>query len=295
MERLTLFWFDMTLVTSHAEPDPTFLDHFDVRHLPDTSDLDEQPESGTAICFEYDYPDRPGLSLLCRVKERYPQYPILMLTTHHSEGLAVWAYRNRVLDYLVSPVSREDVLRCKNLLLAIKHAEARQNSREIISYNSRIPTEVPAGQRVGNVRMAPAIHFVQRNFRRQFRNAEVAELCGMSTFHFSRAFTETFSLTFQEFVLRYRIFEACKELQHPNVPVTNVAYSVGFNDPSYFARVFRRYIGMSPTEYCEASGRVGFDRRARDILPTINLPELQPQTSERRRTTDLRKSDAASR
>lgn len=295
MQQLTLFWFDMTLVTSHAEPDPIFLDHFDIRHLPSPNLLDEYPEPGTAICFEFDYPDRPGLSLLCRVKERYPQYPIFMLTTHHSEGLAVWAYRNRVLDYLVSPVSREDVLRCQKLLLAIKTADNRQGSREIISYNSKIPTEVPTGQRIGNIRLAPAVHFVQRNFRRQFRNAEVAELCGMSTFHFSRAFTEAFALTFQEFVLRFRIFEACKELQHPNVPVANVAYSVGFNDPSYFARVFRRYIGMSPTEYCEASGREGFDRRVKDILTSIDLPEFQPRSVERRRTTDRPDADVASR
>ena len=48
-----------------------------------------------------------------------------------------------------------------------------------------------------------------------------------------------------------RIFEACKELQHSNVPVANVAYSVGFNDPSYFARVFRRFVGLSPSVYCE--------------------------------------------
>ena len=97
----------------------------------------------------------------------------------------------------------------------------------------------------------------------------------MSSFHFSHAFAETFSLTFQDFVLRYRIFEASKELQHPNVPVAHVAYSVGFNDPSYFARVFRRLIGASPSEYCEKISDAEIVRRVKDLASGLELPELK--------------------
>ena len=127
-----------------------------------------------------------------------------MLTAQHSEALAVWAYRNRVLEYLVTPVSEEDFRRCKKLLQDIQTAENRQHKRTIIDHKSMIPAEIPVGQRIGSVRLAPAVHFVQKNFRLRIRNAEIAELCGMSSFHFSHAFTETFSLTFQEFVLRDR-------------------------------------------------------------------------------------------
>jgi AraC-like DNA-binding protein len=71
----------------------------------------------------------------------------------------------------------------------------------------------------------------------------------MSAFRFSRAFHETFGLTFQDYLLRYRILEACRLLRHPDANVTKVAYSVGFNDASYFSRAFRRFIGTSPSAY----------------------------------------------
>jgi AraC-like DNA-binding protein len=267
----------MTITTRHAEIDRNFQDHFNIRYCSDLRELEEQleGESGVVICFEFDYPDRPGMSLLCNTKERYPHIPIIMLTVQHSERLAVWAYRNRVLDYLVKPLPDSDFHRCKDLLEAIHMTEDRQNTRPIIDRKSIIPVEIPVGQRTGSVRLAPAVHFVQKNFRDKIRNANIARLCGMSSFHFSHAFAETFSLTFQDFVLRYRIFEAAKELQHPNVPIANVAYSVGFNDPSYFARVFRRFIGASPSEYCEMTSDNEIVRRVKDLASSLEMPELK--------------------
>ena len=285
MEQLTLIWFDMTITTRHAEVDRKFQDNFDIRYCSNHSHLEEELEgkSGVAICFEFDYPDRPSMSLLCNTKERYPRIPILMLTLQHSERLAVWAYRNRVLDYLVTPVSDEDFLRCKGLLQAVQTAEDRQGSRKNVERKAIIPVEIPSGQRTGGVRLAAAVHFVQKNFRGKIRNADIAARCGMSSFHFSHAFTETFSLTFQEFVLRYRIFEACKELQHPNVPVANVAYSVGFNDPSYFSRMFRRFIGISPSEFSAQICSDEIDQRIRNLATSLDLPELKSMKVEPQR------------
>ena len=284
MEPITLIWFDATIATRHAEMGEKFREHFAVRYCSSPREFEEAlvGTSRVAICFEFDYPDRPGLSFLRKTKGRYPQIPILMLTEQHSERLAVWAFRNKVLDYLVQPVSESDFCRCVEVLQAIQTAESRQETRIIFDHKSAIPVEIPVGQRTGDVRVAPAVFFVQKNFRCKIRNADVAKYCGMSLFHFSHVFAETFAVTFQEYVVRYRILEACKELQHPNVPVTNVAYSVGFNDPSYFARVFRRFIGVSPSEYCEQPGSREIEQRVSDLENSLELPALNLATVELR-------------
>ena len=276
MERPKVMWIDMTITTRHGEVDARFNDYFDIRYgsVPSRLDFQLELENGEAIFFEFDYPDQPGLSILRNTKQRFPGTPILMLTTQHSEQLAVWAYRNRVLDYLVTPVSQEDLIRARQTLLAIYGQDKRQDERAILGGESKIPIEVPVGQRVRSVRLEAALNFVQTHFRRKMRIAEVADLCGMSQFHFSHEFADTFSLTFQEFVLRYRIFEACKELRHPNVAVANVAYSVGFNDPSYFARVFRRFVGISPSEYSLQTGGSQREEALREVLEKLELPAL---------------------
>jgi two-component system response regulator YesN len=42
---------------------------------------------------------------------------------------------------------------------------------------------------------------------------------------------------------------ACERLAHPGALVKEVAYSVGFNDLSYFTRIFRRQFGVCPSAY----------------------------------------------
>ena len=189
----------MTIATRHAEVDDRFSQYFDIRCIPvpNLTKNDPQLNPSTALAFEFDYPDRPGLSVLRRTKRCYPHIPILMLTIQHSEQLAVWAYRNRVLDYLVAPVAEGDLIRCRNLLQDIQAADGEQRDRTIIDYRSKIPVEIPVGQRVRRVRLAPAVSFVHMNFRRKIWIAEAAEACDMSSFHFSHEFAETFSLTFQ--------------------------------------------------------------------------------------------------
>jgi len=122
------------------------------------------------------------------------------------------------------------------------------------------------------------------------RIAEVANLCDMSSFHFSHEFAEIFSITFQEYLLRYRILEACKELRHPNIAVANVAYSVGFNDPSYFARVFRRYFGLSPSQFCEQIAQDDEKARLQEMIKKLELPALESMRA-RGRSEDRRQSD----
>ena len=96
----------------------------------------------------------------------------------------------------------------------------------------------------------------------------------MSPFRFSRTFRETYGITFQDYVVRYRILESCRLLKNPNTNVTDVAYAIGFNDASYFSRTFRRYIGTSPSNYCAE-----LDDRPEDTADTayvralLNLPD----------------------
>ena len=74
--------------------------------------------------------------------------------------------------------------------------------------------------------------------------------------------------------MRFRILESCRLLQDPNSNVTDVAYAVGFNDASYFSRTFRRYIGMTPSNYYSACEDEAVDALDPQYLRAVlNLPD----------------------
>lgn len=109
------------------------------------------------------------------------------------------------------------------------------------------PSPADTGTTAGDA--ARAIRFVTDHYHEKFPASAVASHCGLSRFQFSRAFHATFGITFREYLLRYRVRAACQRLRARPASVTAVAYAVGFHDGSYFARMFRRYIGMLPSQY----------------------------------------------
>ncbi len=87
----------------------------------------------------------------------------------------------------------------------------------------------------------------------------------MSESEFSRVFKKEHGHTFCEYLLKFRISKACDSLVDPSVQVKTVAFEVGFNDLSYFARTFRRYTGVTPSTYQQG--------RVRKVAGSFELPQ----------------------
>lgn len=284
MGRPRLLWVDLTVSVKHAELPAVFTESCEVEICPDPGQLNEMVENSSVdcVCIDIDYPDHGSLNLLRKTKMRYPQLPILLLTLQHSESLAVWAFRSRVLDFLVKPVSRGEFHRCLQTIRYVSNVRATQRSRAQGDNVAPIPPEIPLTMRTDDVQLLPALYYVKQNFRFKIRNEAVAELCDMSPFRFSRSFRETYGLTFQDYVVRFRILEACRLLQDPNANITDVAYAVGFNDASYFSRTFRRYVGTSPSSYIsDCREESGEFPNADYIRAILNLPDDRAATGPR--------------
>lgn len=101
-----------------------------------------------------------------------------------------------------------------------------------------------------------AADFVRDHYHEKFAASLIAAYCGLSRFQFSRCFHAVYSITFREYLLRYRIIAACHRLQEGKIPVTEIAFAVGFHDGSYFARMFRRYTGVLPSQYARAHASI---------------------------------------
>jgi len=229
-------------------------DHFRFTSLSDTDTIagSIQSMAPLSICFEYDYPDIPRLMMLQETKLAYPSLPVVMVTEQHSEDLAVWAFRSRVWDYFVKPLPVADVLECFRAIQALPCKQQKHVPRKFALRECTLPadTRFQASTRSRESRIvSTAITYVERNLNNKICQAEIARSCGLSSSQFSRVFKHVHGTTFQEYVMQRRMSQAMRLLQNPCASVTDVCYTVGFNDQSHFTRIFRRYIGVSPSDY----------------------------------------------
>jgi len=198
--------------------------------------------------FDFDFPTKQGLDIVRETKRACPSLPLIMLTVQHSEALAVWAFRSRVWDYLVKPLARTEVARC---LASLKDMLSMRDgaSRTAAIPGAIIPEEHRTTAARGHHALTAALTYVEQNFRRKITSGKAAALCNLSPFQFSRSFKEAYGITFQEYLLRFRIREACRLLNNPGAVVVDTAHLVGFNDSSYFCKIFKRYTSMSPSHF----------------------------------------------
>ncbi len=98
--------------------------------------------------------------------------------------------------------------------------------------------------------MQHVIDHISANLEKPLPVEALAEVSGLSRAHFSRVFSASEGVSPAEFVLRKRLQRATRLLtEAADLSVKEIAVMSGFDDPNYFAKVFRRYFGASPTEF----------------------------------------------
>jgi AraC-like DNA-binding protein len=80
-----------------------------------------------------------------------------------------------------------------------------------------------------------------------------AEEVGLSPFHFLRLFSKVVGVTPHQYLVRSRLRRAARLLADGDVPITDIAFDVGFGDLSNFIRTFRRAAGLSPRAFRKAA------------------------------------------
>lgn len=100
-------------------------------------------------------------------------------------------------------------------------------------------------------RVLRVMAYVKDNIRQEMTTESLSDMACVTKSHLGRLFRETLGCSPIQFVLRTRIQCAQRLLVTTSHHVSTIAGEVGFNDVSYFVRLFRQKIGFTPQEYRE--------------------------------------------
>lgn len=251
MTQLKLLWVNAGAGGLREAWTTAFAGLCDVREISADELPTEDPGSNwDLICFNFDFPEMSALRLIPESKKRWPSAPIVMITMQNSAELALWALRSRVFDLLVKPVTPEEIDRCMRRVQEALQARRSQAERVPQGAAGQLPVESRyRSQQPIPTRLQLALAHVAKHYSRHIPESEIALACEMSPSRFCREFKSAFGATFLEYLCNYRIAKAKQLLANPAMSVTDVAAAVGFTDPSYFTRIFRKQEGISPSEF----------------------------------------------
>ncbi|HEX9785371.1 MAG TPA: AraC family transcriptional regulator [Opitutaceae bacterium] len=98
-------------------------------------------------------------------------------------------------------------------------------------------------------RVAASVEAMGKEWSRTFRLEELATAAGMSVTHYCAHFRKLTGFAPIDFLIRLRVQHACRMLDTTRMSVGEIAAAVGYFDPYYFTRCFRRVMGCSPQAY----------------------------------------------
>lgn len=141
------------------------------------------------------------------------------------------------MDYLLRPYTEEELI--LTLETAFYLCEKRKQAE------NTVPEEP---MRLGYVR-DQIEDYIWMHYGEDLSMQGLAQVMNYSETHFCRLFKQCFKVNFSVYLNKFRIEQAKRMLLTTNQNVKEVAQRCGYQDNSYFIRVFKRFTGMTPMDY----------------------------------------------
>lgn len=186
------------------------------------------------MLLDVQMPIKDGIEVMKEAKGAEILPVTLILSGFDEFRYAQQALRYGARDYLLKPSRSSDIL------------------AQILGLADEIDG-VPRKKGVeegGNSRLVDrAKEYMEENYSKDLTLQKVAEVVGISAGYLSTLFSQFLNVGFVDCLNRIRIEHACAYLKQNYFKTYEIAYKVGFRDEKYFARVFKKVTGMTPSEY----------------------------------------------
>ena len=185
-------------------------------------------------------PGLSGLELLQAIPEVSPESKVVIISGYAEFSYAQEAVQHHAYDYLLKPIKPEELSRVMTAII---------NERDGVTDEERMP--VVSDRMIDNV-----LSEIREHYMEDIAVKDIAGYLGYSEAYFCKLFKQSFGHSFVSYLTDYRMQKA-EELMHTSrLSIKEIGKTVGYPDPNYFTKVFRRVRGVSPSEFRE-TGVVG--------------------------------------
>ena len=94
-----------------------------------------------------------------------------------------------------------------------------------------------------------AIRYISKNFSHSITLEDVASHVHLNPAYFSTFFKQSTGYSFKEYLNMVRVEESKRLLSNTDHSIIDIALATGFEDQSYFSKVFKKYTGLTPKQF----------------------------------------------
>lgn len=192
--------------------------------------------SADLVISDIRMPVMDGLTLVQELRSSKVDQDIVLITVHNDFQHVQQALRQGVMDYITKPVEEGELAACLD-----KWLEKRKLS---CSPEIAVKPEETALSPVEQV-----LHYIRVTPPGDVTLSEAAKYVHMNPSYLSQLFKQEMKINFVDYVTNLRITEAKRLLTGTSLRISEVACRLGYNDIAYFSNMFRKLVGISPSEY----------------------------------------------
>ncbi len=187
-------------------------------------------------------PVMDGIELLSRVSEQYPEMKTIIISGYSDFDYAKVAIRCHVNEYLLKPVDAQEL---RDALFSIKTQLDLARKNLDAAYD--LPNVITKEDAAEVLR-----EFIRVHYKTNFNLEDVVSKMNYSSDYVTKVFSGIYGMSPVKYAISLRIHDAQHLLiQNPELSVQQIGELVGYEEVSYFSRVFKKYAGISPGAYRE--------------------------------------------
>jgi len=203
------------------------------------------------VLLDINMPKMNGLEFARKIKELNPNVKIAVITGYDYYDYAVTALKTGIDDYVLKPVSKNDVFEVLSKLVDKMKSEEQQIKLQdvVMEFKTTMNNNHSSDDAGYKVSIA---QIVEDNIPNPaFSLTILADQMGFSSGYMSVMFKRLFNVSFQDYMVSIRLERAKLQLLISDMKIYEISFAVGFDNPNYFSVAFKKKFGLSPLQYRE--------------------------------------------
>ncbi|MGX7349727.1 helix-turn-helix transcriptional regulator [Dolosicoccus paucivorans] len=178
-----------------------------------------------------------------RWTSHHPNVQFILLTHFVTKDYLIYALRNQINDVIQLPLQDED-----ELLLAFHRSIIKANEISLLHKPYLIDISDQRKQIIYDV-----LQYIHLHYPSEITLEDIASHFNFSPSYISRLFKKTTGVSFRHYLIKYRLKKAQKLLTSSDQLIADISDQVGFSEPAYFSRTFKKEFQVTPAQYRQSN------------------------------------------